>query len=171
MEMDERLYGTHGDGHENSEYCVHCFKNGVFAASSMDEQIELNTSQEGLEDFNKTSGLDLSKEETIRGLQQYLPTLKRWMKTEDQISWILDHTGYVTLSTIDDEDFPRPDAIDVIAHDGIKTIWMTTFRNSNKARQLMKSSKAGISFVHEADSVTLAGIAEVITDSTTLYEF
>ena len=59
----------------------------------------------------------------------------------------------------------------VIAHDGIKTIWMTTFRNSNKARQLMKSPKAGISFVHEADSVTLTGTAEVITGSTTLHEF
>lgn len=35
----------------------------------------------------------------------------------------------------------------------------------------MKSPKAGISFVHEADSVTLTGIAEVITDSTTLHEF
>ena len=126
----------------------------------MEEQIEISTSPEGLEDFNKASGLSLSKEEAVQGLHQYLPTLKRWMKAEDKASWILDHTGYVTLSTIDEEGFPRPVAIDVISHVGIKTIWMTTFRNSNKARQLMKSPKAGISFVHEADSVTLTGIAE-----------
>ena len=35
----------------------------------------------------------------------------------------------------------------------------------------MKNPKAGISFVHEADSVTLTGIAEIITDSTILHEF
>ena len=171
MEMDESLYGTHGDGHKNTEYCIHCFKDGFFTVSSMEEQIEISTSPEGLEDFNKASGLSLSKEEAVQGLHQYLPTLKRWLKAEDQASWILDHTGYVTLSTIDEEGFPRPVAIDVIAHDGIKTIWMTTFRNSNKARQLMKNPKAGISFVHEADSVSLTGIAEVITDKTTLHEF
>ena len=171
MEMDESLYGTHGDGHKNTEYCIHCFKDGLFTVSSMEEQIEINTSPEGLEDFNKASGLNLSKDEAVKGLRLYLPTLKRWLKAEDQASWILDHTGYVTLSTIDEEGFPRPVAIDVIAHDGIKTIWMTTFRNSNKARQLMKNPKAGISFVHEANSVTLTGIAEVITDSTTLHEF
>ena len=171
MEMDESLYGTHGDGHRNAEYCIHCFKDGLFTVSSMEEQIEINTSSEGLEDFHKTSGLNLSKDEAVRGLKQYLPTLKRWMKSEDQASWILDHTGYVTLSTIDEGGFPRSVAIDVIAHDGIKTIWMTTFRNSNKARQLMKNSKAGISFVHEADSVTLTGIAEAITDSTLLHKF
>ena len=171
MEMDENLYGTHGDGHKNSEYCIHCFKKGFFTASSIEEQSEINTSTEGLEDFTKASGLNLSKDEAVQGLRQYLPTLKRWMKSEDQASWILDHTGYVTLSTIDEEGFPRPVAIDVIAHDGIKTIFMTTFRNSNKARQLMKNPKAGISFVHEADSVTITGTAEIITDTQMLHAF
>ena len=171
MRMDESLYGTHGDGHKNSEYCIHCFKDGLFTASSMEEQIGINTSQKGLEDFNKTRGLNLSREEAIRGLSQYLPTLKRWMKAEDQVSWILDHAGYVTLSTIDEEGFPRPVAIDMIAHDGAKTIWMTTFRNSNKARQLMKSPKVGISFVYEADGATLTGFAEVITDKNILHKF
>ena len=124
--------------------------NTAYTASKMDyslflqmeEQIEINTSPEGLDDFNKASGLNLSKDEAVQRFRQYLPTLKRWMKSEDQASWILDHTGYVTLSTIDEEGFPRPVAIDVIAHDGIKTIFMTTFRNSNKARQLMKNPKA-----------------------------
>ena len=41
---------------------------------------------------------------------------------------------------------------------------LTTFRNLNKARQLIKNPKAGI-------SVTLTGIAEVITDRTILHEF
>lgn len=170
MEMDESIYGTQGDGHKNSEYCIRCFKDGFFTTSSMEEQIEVNTSPKRLEDFNKSSGLGSSKEEAVRGFRQYLLTLKRWMRSENQASWILDHTGYVTLSTIDDEGFPRPVAVDVISHDGIKMIWMTTFRNSNKARHIAKNPKAGISFVHEADSVTLTGIAEVITDKTILHE-
>lgn len=172
MEMDESVYGTHGDGHKNSEYCIRCFKDGFFTAFSMEEQIEINTSPERLEDFNKSFGLSCSKEEAVRGFRQYLPTLKRWMKPENQGSWILDHAGYVTFSTMDDNGFPRPVAIDVIAHDGIKTIWMTTFRNSNKARHIAENQKVGISFVYEADSVTLIGIAiaEVIADKTVLHQ-
>lgn len=171
MEMDESLYGTHGDGHKNSEYCIRCFKDGLFTVSSMEEQIEINTSSVWLGDFNRESGLHLSKEEAIKRFYLYLPTLKRWMWPEKQSSWILDHAGYVTLSTIDDEGFPRPVAIDVISHDDMKTIWMTTFRNSSKARHIAKNPKAGISFVYEADSVTLRGIAEVITDKNVLHEF
>lgn len=160
MEMDENLYGTHGDGHKNSEYCIHCFKNGFFTASSIEEQSEINT-----------SSARLTKETAVHGLEQYLLTLKRWMQPEDQASWILEHSGYITLSTIDENECPRPVAIDVIAHDGIKIIWMTTFRNSNKARHIMRNPKAGISFVHEADSVTITGTAEVITDTQILHAF
>ena len=25
------LFGTHGDGHRNEDYCINCFKNGVFS--------------------------------------------------------------------------------------------------------------------------------------------
>lgn len=160
MEMDENLYGTHGDGHKNSEYCIHCFKNGFFTASSIEEQSESNT-----------SSARLTKETAVHGLEQYLLTLKRWMQPEDQASWILEHSGYITLSTIDENECPRPVAIDVIAHDGIKIIWMTTFRNSNKARHIMRNPKAGIFFVHEADSVTITGTAEVITDTQMLHAF
>ena len=152
MEMDTRILNT------------------AYTASKMDSS-PYPQWKSRLKSAHRLKDLSLSKEEAVQGLHQYLPTLKRWMKAEDKASWILGHTGYVTLSTIDEEGFPRSVAIDVIAHYGIKTIWMTTFRNSNKARQLMKSPKAGISFVHEADSVTLTGIAEVITDSTTLHEF
>lgn len=44
------------------------------------------------------------------------------MKDVDKASWILDRCGYVTLSTIDEEGFPRPVAIDVISHDGIRKL-------------------------------------------------
>ena len=97
--------------------------------------------------------------------------LKRWMKDEDKASWILDRCGYVILSTINEEGFPRPVAIDVIAHEGIREIWMTTYRNSTKARHLMVNRKAGISFVRDADSASLTGKAEVVTDKDTLRRY
>ena len=132
------LFGTHGDGHRNEDYCINCFKNGVFSCSS----------------------------EVVQPVG-----LKRWMKDEDKASWILDRCGYVTLSTINEEGFPRPVAIDVIAHEGIREIWMTTYRNSTKARHLMVNRKAGISFVREADSASLTGKAEVVTDKDTLRRY
>ena len=97
--------------------------------------------------------------------------LKRWMKDEDKASWILDRCGYVILSTINEEGFPRPVAIDVIAHDGIREIWMTTYRNSAKARHLLRDQKAGVAFVREADSASLTGKAEVVTDKDTLRRY
>ena len=84
------------------------------------------------------------------------PDLKRWMKDEDKTSWIIDRCGYVTLSTIDEQGFPRPVAIDVTQHDGIREIWMTTYRNSAKAMHIFSNPKAGISFVREADSISLS---------------
>lgn len=133
------LFGTHGDGHRNEDYCIRCYKNGVFTCTPNAMQLRSD--------------------------------LKRWMKDEDKASWILDRCGYVTLSTINEEGFPRPVAIDVIAHEGIREIWMTTYRNSAKARHLMVNRKAGISFVREADSASLTGKAEVVTDKDTLRRY
>ena len=75
------------------------------------------------------------------------------------------------LSTINEEGFPRPVAIDVIAHEGIREIWMTTYRNLAKARHLLRNQKAGVAFVREADSASLTGKAEIITDKDTLRRF
>ena len=137
--VSQDLFGTHGDGHKNEDYCIHCYRNGVFTCT--------------------------------QDAMQHHPDLKRWMKDKDKASWILDKCGYVTLSTIDGQGFPRPVAIDVISHDGIKEIWMTTYRNSAKAMHICSNPKAGISFVREADSVSLTGIAEIITDKDMLRQY
>ncbi len=141
------MYGTHGDGHRNEDYCIHCYKDGFFTCHSIEEQLEAST--------GSLSNVDLK-------------TLKRWMGVEDKASWVLDRCGYVTLSTIDEGGYPRPIAIDVIAHESIRELWMTSFRSSNKVAHLRKNPKAGISFVREADSVTLIGTADIFTDSETL---
>ena len=75
------LFGTHGDGHRNKDYCIHCYENGTFTCN--------------------------------QNAMKLRPDLKRWMKNEDKASWILDRCGYVILSTINEEGFPRPVAIDV----------------------------------------------------------
>ena len=150
MAMDSpELHGTHGDGHRNGDYCIRCYRNGLF--SSIDDLIAANA-----------SGM-IPREK--------LHALKRWMDDEDKASWILDRCGYITLSTIDEDGCPRPVAIDPITHDGIREIWMTTYRSSAKVRHLKADPKAGISFVREADSVTLTGTAEAITEKETLRRF
>lgn len=141
----EYMFGTHGDGHPCSEYCRNCFQKGFFTAASLDEQ---------------------QKAIAVSGLKGHadLSNLKRWMPAVQQSAWILDRCGYVILSTIDGNGFPRPVAIDVLRHDGIATLWMTTSLSSEKVKHLRKEPKAGICYVHEADSVTLTGTAEIISD-------
>ena len=140
----EYMFGTHGDGHPCSEYCRNCFQKGFFTAASLDEQ---------------------QKAIAVSGLKGHadLSNLKRWMPAVQQAAWILDRCGYVILSTIDGNGFPRPVAIDVLRHDGIATLWMTTSLSSEKVKHLRKEPKAGICYVHEADSVTLTGTAEIIS--------
>ena len=56
-------------------------------------------------------------------------------------------------------------------HDGIATLWMTTSLSSEKVKHLRKEPKAGICYVHEADSVTITGTAEIIDDMETRHAF
>ncbi len=168
---DSSLYGTHGDGHPNHDFCIHCYKDGFFSTHSLDEQIAVNTSPDGLADYNKATGQDISEAEARNVLASYLPGLKRWMPRLEQASWILDRCGYVMLATVSEDGFPRPVAIDVIHHTGINEIWMTTSYSSEKVRHLLLDNKAGLSFVHEADSVSLTGICDVIKDREVLHRF
>ena len=148
----EDLLGTHGDGHPCTEYCRNCFQKGLFTSYSIDEQRKAISASE--------------RKETLD-----LRTLKRWMPVMQQAAWILDRCGYVFLSTIDGNGFPRPVAIDVLRHDGIAELWMTTALSSEKVKHLRTCPKAGICFVYEADSVTLTGTAEIVTDKKTLHTF
>lgn len=165
------LLGTHGNGCSCTEYCCHCFQKGFFTNNSLDEQIESNIKPESLTAFNKASGTSFTKEEAIEGLRKFFPTLKRWMPIKQQAVWVLKQCGYVTLSTINEDGFPRPVAIDVLRHNDIETLWMTTLLSSEKVKHIRLNPKAGICFVHEADSVTLTGKIEILTDTETRQTF
>ena len=120
------LLGTHGNGCLCTEYCCHCFQKGFFTNNSLEEQIELNTLPENLAAFNKASGSNFTKEEAIEGLRKFLPTLKRWMPIRQQAEWVLEQCGYIILSTISENGYPRPVAIDLLRHTLTGTIEILT---------------------------------------------
>jgi hypothetical protein len=79
---DPDLFGTNKDQTINEDYCVYCYKDGAFVQGdiTMDEMIE--HCMQFLEEFNKDSGNNFSKEEATVQMKLYFPTLKRWAKNE-----------------------------------------------------------------------------------------
>jgi len=76
---DAALFGTNKDQTVNEDYCVYCYKDGAFTQDvSMDEMIEHCV--QFLDEFNKDSGKQFTKEEAIAEMKLFFPTLKRWAK-------------------------------------------------------------------------------------------
>lgn len=72
-------FGNNQNGSTNQEYCVYCFKEGEFTQDmTMEEMIE--TCIQYLDEFNKESEQQFTKEEAIAQMRQFFPTLKRWKK-------------------------------------------------------------------------------------------
>ncbi|MBF0830762.1 pyridoxamine 5'-phosphate oxidase family protein, partial [Staphylococcus aureus] len=67
--------------------------------------------------------------------------------------------------------YPRPVAIDILRHTGISILWMTTGLSTEKVKHIRQNTKAGVCFVHEADSITLTGKVEIQTDAETRQNF
>jgi hypothetical protein len=69
--------GTNQDESLNQDYCIYCFKAGIFTADvTMDEMIV--RCAEFVDEFNKESEVKFTKEQAIEQMKQYFPTLKRW---------------------------------------------------------------------------------------------
>ncbi len=67
------LFGKNADGSKNEDYCKYCFDNGVFTTdTTMEEMIAMCAPHV------VKSNPDMSEEEAVIMLRQYLPTLKRW---------------------------------------------------------------------------------------------
>jgi transcriptional regulator with XRE-family HTH domain len=70
-------FGTSADGGVNTEYCIHCFKDGSFTHDrTLDEMVESNL--RFLDEFNAESGTSYTPEEARTILKMHLATLKRW---------------------------------------------------------------------------------------------
>lgn len=69
--------GTEADGSKSEDYCAHCFQQGAFTQNvTVDEVIESNL--QSLDEWNKSTGLQLTEQEARMQLNEFLPTLKRW---------------------------------------------------------------------------------------------
>lgn len=69
--------GTEADGTKSQEYCTFCYQHGKFTQDiTIEEQVEHNL--QDLDEWNKSTGLQLTKEEARAQLMEFLPTLKRW---------------------------------------------------------------------------------------------
>ena len=56
------------------------------------------------------------------------------MPIRQQAEWVLEQCGYITLSTISENGYPRPVAIDLLHHTDISTLWMTTALSTEKIK-------------------------------------
>jgi radical SAM superfamily enzyme len=74
---DDELKGTNKDGSISDDYCVYCFVNGAFTREmTMEEMIQSNI--EHLDEWEESTGIQMTKEEAVLELREFLPTLKRW---------------------------------------------------------------------------------------------
>lgn len=87
------------------------------------------------------------------------------MKTiQEKASAILAKCEVVSLSSINEEGYPRPVPMAKIKADGISTIWLATGYDAWKTKDLLANPKSGICFYEGGNSVALTGNIEVITD-------
>jgi hypothetical protein len=69
-------FGTNRDGSQNSDYCVYCYKDGMFTQEcTMEEMIQHNVQH--LAEFNKDSEKQYSPKEAVEEMRKFFPTLKR----------------------------------------------------------------------------------------------
>lgn len=84
MPLGEKLLGTNADGNKNKEYCIYCYKDGAFTGDFTMEQMAEFCAQY-VDDYNKSTGQNLSHEEYKQTLLQYFPNLKRWKLPANQL--------------------------------------------------------------------------------------
>ena len=77
MPLNPEVLGTEKDGSKNEEYCTYCYADGHFTVEcTMDEMIEncLNY----LDEFNRDSPVQYTREQAREQMRQFFPHLKRW---------------------------------------------------------------------------------------------
>ena len=78
MNMDKiEDFGTNADKTPNDDYCVYCFKDGVFTNYfTIEEMVENNLKY--LEEYNRENGTQYDEESARKDLTEFLHMLKRW---------------------------------------------------------------------------------------------
>ena len=84
MPLTNEILGTNADGSKNEEYCIYCYKDGAFTGDfNMEQMVEFCS--QFVDEFNKNTGKNLTREEYKVELHKYFPTLKRWRFPADQL--------------------------------------------------------------------------------------
>lgn len=77
MPLTDESFSTNADGSVNKEFCTYCFSKGAYTSDvTMDEMIE--HCLEYIDEFNKDSGQQFTKEQAREEMRKYFPMLKRW---------------------------------------------------------------------------------------------
>lgn len=79
---------------------------------------------------------------------------------------LIKRTPALTLTSIDEEGYPRPVAMAILYADDIHDIWFATPADSQKVAHYKASTKAGATFYADAENVALVGDVEIVTDIT-----
>jgi hypothetical protein len=78
---DADNFGTEKGGELNTDYCIHCYKDGGFTHNrSLEEQVEMNLTF--LDEFNVENGSNYTEDEARAILRMHLVSLKRWRAAE-----------------------------------------------------------------------------------------
>ena len=77
MPLTDELLGTNADGTKNEDYCIYCYKDGAFTQDCTMEQMADFCAQ-FVDEYNKNTGQNVSREEYRKMMLQYFPNLKRW---------------------------------------------------------------------------------------------
>ena len=82
----------------------------------------------------------------------------------EQANSLIRKTPALTLTSIDEQGFPRPIAMAVLYADSIQEMWFATPLDSEKIKHYKQNSKAGATFYADSENVTLVGHVSIWTD-------
>lgn len=74
---EEEYFGTEENGGLNRDYCIYCYRDGAYT-SDVNMQGMIDHCLQYLDEFNQSSGQNLTAEEARKQMLEYFPTLKRW---------------------------------------------------------------------------------------------
>ena len=74
-----------------------------------------------------------------------------------------------TVASVSEKGYPRICVLMPLLSDGLKEFWFSTGAHGTKVRHFKSNPKAGVTFFHGGDSVTLTGDMEIVTDKLVKY--
>ena len=81
MPLHEDVLGTNADGSKSDDYCMYCYRDGAFTGDfTMEEMVEFCAQY--VDEFNKNTGQNLTRDAYKDVLRGIYPHLKRWKSAD-----------------------------------------------------------------------------------------